>query len=197
MFGVLACKQHNLENSKALRDSTNEYVLFYSPDKDLYKLDSLVITNKEKKQKIDLSDIVGKFPKHQLDFFLNDINFDGFSDVQIPNYIGNTDINYSFFIYNTHKNMFIHNKGMDSIINPDIIASKKEICSKWHDGLDYFNLYKYSWQGDSLIAKEKYEENWSPINGEGHLKISKFVNGNYEIQEKKIKDRFVENMKCE
>ena len=77
-----------------------------------------------------------------------------------------------------------------------LLKEKKEICSKWHDGLDYFNLYKYSWQGDSLIAKEKYEEEWL-ANGEGHLKISKFVNGKYEIQEKKIKDRFVENMKCE
>lgn len=79
---ILACKQ-NSENSKVLKDSINEYVLFYSANKDLFKLDSLVITSKDnKKQKIDLSNIKENPSKHQLDFSLNDVNFDGYNDIQ-------------------------------------------------------------------------------------------------------------------
>lgn len=196
----IGCKKNENKNYFLKEDSNKEYYLYYSQDKNNeLKVERFIIKDKSTKnvQKIDLSFIDELFSKYQSDFFLQDVNFDGINDIMIPNYIGTTDEKFSFFIYDKKNQSFYHKKELDNILNPEIITSKKQICSKWHYVTTSYNLYKYSWVGDSLMINEKYEENWSPYDGKGYLKISKFENGKWDISEKEIKQRFVENMKCD
>jgi hypothetical protein len=123
-----------------------------------------------------------------------DVNFDGYSDICVLNYEGNYNSSFSFWIFDKENENFKYYKGLDNIYNPAMLSDKKIICSKWHSGLSNFNIEKYFWQNDSLILKEKYEENWMD---KGYLTITKLVNKKYVVKDSIISDRVVEKMNCQ
>lgn len=186
---------------KQLSNKLYKFDLFYIKDPskpDIIKCEKIVITDvggRKKIQEIKI-DTIQMYEKNIYFSIDNDVNFDGQNDISLLNYEGNYNSSFSFWLFDKSNNHFKHYKGLDNIYNPTFLDAKKEICSKWHSGLSEFHLEKYFWNKDLLILKEKYEETWSSSDAKGHFKISKFENGKWNISEKNITERVLENMEC-
>lgn len=164
-------------------DSTDIIVLKKIEIKDIY--------TKKINQIINLDAI--EVPRIDIDV-TEDVNFDGYNDIKILNYVGAYNSCYSFWLYNNLTNNFDHFKELDKINNPIILKGKKEICSKYRIGLSEFHFEKYFWSNDTIVLKEKYEEFWAE---KGILKTTKLIDKNYIHKDSIILDRFVEARKCE
>lgn len=81
-----------------------------------------------------------------------DVNFDGLNDVELGYQAGNASSSI-FLLYDGKTRKYEHYKPLDTIINPKIDASKKEIISNYHVGpIDtYFKVY--SWEKGKLILQ--------------------------------------------
>lgn len=125
---------------------------------------------------------------------LKDINFDGLNDIQLPNYIGQYNTSYSFWIYNESLSTFVHQIQLDSIYNPKFNPNLELVCSNYHIGISDYYHETFFWKNDTLILKEKFEEKWSDI---GKLTVTKLLKSNeYVTKDSIIFDKFVENLKC-
>jgi hypothetical protein len=123
-----------------------------------------------------------------------DVNFDGFNDLIITNYVGSYNSNFSFWLFSKQRNQFIHYKALDEMNNPIILEKENEICSKYRIGLSEFFIEKYFWKNDILILKEKHEEFWTE---NGILKTTTPTNNGYKTKDSIIFERVIENMNCE
>jgi hypothetical protein len=203
-FVIIGCKDNRMKEHKIINLNDKVYTKYFSDKsftyKVYYKRDSTnttilknVIIRKNKKiiQKIKLDTIEVSRLYFSID---DDINFDGFNDICLLNYEGSYTSTFSFWLYDKKSNQFKHYKDLDEIQNPAIIKDKKEICSSWHSGVSDFYLERYFWKNDSLLLKEKYEEN---ITDKKRLTITKLMKGKYIVKDSIIKDNVVMFMKCQ
>jgi hypothetical protein len=80
-----------------------------------------------------------------------DVNFDGYNDLEVVNQVGNYWSSSSFWLYDKKAKKYEYYKPMDTIVNPVVDSKNKSITSNYHVGpTDYY--YKvYEWKNHKLV----------------------------------------------
>ena len=166
--------------------------LYYSKDKkENVSFDSLVIKNKQNNgiQKINIKKNYFLFP-YEITFSANeDINFDGYKDIQLVNYVGNYNSSHSYWIYKNKTKKYKHIIALDSVYNPGFDSIKKQIYSEWRVALQEFHSENYFWRNDEVILKEEKIKNYvTGLEDSINLYTKKLVNGKYIIKEEIVEN---------
>ncbi len=87
-----------------------------------------------------------------------DVNFDGFKDLEVINQVGNYWSSSSFWLYNKKTKKYDYYKPMDTIVNPVVDKKNKTITSTYHvDPVNYY--YKvYEWKHKKLTMTHYQED---------------------------------------
>ena len=162
--------------------------LYYSKNQnEAISFDSLTIKSKSNKQNVQKIGFKKDYflMSYEITFSIdNDINFDGFNDIQISNYVGNYNATYSFWIFDQGKRKYIHDKSLDSINNPEINVNEKEIRSEWRVAFESFHFERYRWEKGKLILLEEKIKNNSITSDEIFETRKVLRNGKYYTTEK-------------
>ena len=79
-----------------------------------------------------------------------DVNFDGFNDIELMNWNGMYASTSSFWLFDKIKNRYFHYKPLEHIPNIEINNEKKEIISDYRVGLGEFGNKVYKWRKNEL-----------------------------------------------
>lgn len=146
-----------------VKDST----VFRSP------IDTIIIRdikNKNVVQTIILPPNEGQFPNSKSIEYLKDVNFDGFSDIEILESIGaGPNTSHFYYVYNKQKKHFERDTLLERISNAEFLKNKT-IRSFWASGCCYHgeNIYKYVNTKPVLIV----EKNCEPAYKDGYSSLS-------------------------
>jgi hypothetical protein len=137
-------------------------VIKYADKKFSYTLikDSIIIA-----RLIDNKIIQTLIPKKQsnslwnkYDFHIEDMNFDGYSDIRLINEANGINMKYLCWLYNPSKEIFEENKILENIISPFFDFKRKRIISAWSNNTNQFGKSIYKYENGNLLLYESRED---------------------------------------
>lgn len=89
-----------------------------------------------------------------------DVNFDGYKDIELPYNLGAGDSGYFYWIFNPETGTFIYNQELSALINPIIHQNTKTITSlSADDPMDYSkSTYEFDENGKLILIHEESQE---------------------------------------
>ncbi|AAN47293.1 hypothetical protein RBB68_00415 [Leptospira interrogans] len=121
-------------------------------------------------------------PQEDEEFFVaEDMNFDGYKDIRLILYQGETgNKGYTFWLFDPSKNFFIENKELNELVRPVFDLKTKTIQTHYHiSACEYINqTYKIAKNGKLIQISEETQE-WIEKNKSFRQKIGKLKNGTW------------------
>lgn len=84
-----------------------------------------------------------------------DVNFDGYNDLEIVSVKGNYFSKSSFWLYDHEDKKYIHTGELDEIFNPEIDAVHQLIYSSYHIGPSDHYSEVYKWKNKKLVLMNR------------------------------------------
>lgn len=103
--------------------------------------------------------------------YVEDINFDGYSDLRIMKYLpGGANVPYNFWLYNPQLNKFEEAKAFEVVLSPQVDSSAGLLISRQRvNAAEYLTEY-YRPEGKDPVLVRREERKFSP-DGSSVLKV--------------------------
>jgi hypothetical protein len=168
-------------------------------DYDFFSVKNIRVINNLTKMQIQLiepeeSNLMGNFDSEL--FFMEDVNFDGHSDIRILNQCPFhwQNRSYLYYAYDTLKKIFVKDTVLSELYigSPEFDPLRKNIHSVWMDGAEYYGSSLYHYENGILTHVEELTISFS--DGASYESTSQWVNGNW-VEIKRIEREEIENKK--
>lgn len=96
-------------------------------------------------------------PADQL-FFIEDINFDGYNDIRLLQFLpASPNLPYYFWTYNPKTLQFIQDTTLENITSPEFDQKTKTIFSAWRDGCCKYGSATYTYENGKITLIQQME----------------------------------------
>lgn len=144
---------------------------------------SIEVTEENKNGVIQTLSTTAEEPAYTLDSLFNveDANFDGYKDIKLSSWSGATgNRGYNYWLFDPIKNMFVFNKDLSELSNPNPDPKTKTISTHNNGGavgcIYDDEIYKFDENG-KLILVHKEEQVWADDNVSFNRTTSDLLNG--------------------
>lgn len=98
------------------------------------------------------------------DIMEEDINFDGYPDLQVCNGPVNSfgNFTYTAFLWNQSEHRFVEVEGFDEINSPEIYAAEQQIVGVWRLDNDV-DISTYEWRDGKLVLVNSEHYNYNEL----------------------------------